>query len=262
MLATVARPSRMMGTLSLKLSFRAANLPVSSAQREGMQVEPPECASVKRIPDLDMDINDFNGGHETVRAPFQLRRHPPTPGATEDAPALIERLLRLPGQLKILVLTVHENIHYAVRVLDAGAHGYLIKSAAVDELVEAIDTVRQGRTFVSPRLSQDVLQHLRRPKRERVGLDALSQREFDLLRMLGAGKSLQECAAQMKVRTSTASTYRTRIMEKLNLTSTAELTALPSITASLAEQLLRRRLNAHSAKNRPCVGGDKYGRDL
>lgn len=141
----------------------------------------------------------------------------------QDAPALIEKLLRLSRDIKILVLTVHENIHYAVRVLEAGAHGYLIKSAAVDELVEGIDTVRQGRTYVSPRISQDVLEHLRRPKRERLGLDALSQREFDLLRMLGAGKTLQQCAAQMKVSTSTASTYRGRIMEKLNLTSTAEL---------------------------------------
>ncbi|MDA1232269.1 MAG: response regulator transcription factor [Planctomycetota bacterium] len=141
----------------------------------------------------------------------------------QDAPALIEKLLRRHRGIKILVLTVHENIHYAVRVLEAGAHGYLIKSAAVDELIEGIDTVHQGRIYVSSRVSQEVLQHLRRPKRERVGLDALSQREFDLLRMLGAGKTLQQCAEQMNVSTSTASTYRARIMEKLNLTSTAEL---------------------------------------
>lgn len=140
-----------------------------------------------------------------------------------DASLVIERLLRLSPRLKILVLTVHENIHYAVRVLEAGAHGYLIKSAAVDELVEGIDTVRQGRIYVSPRVSQEVLQQLRRPKRHRVGLESLSQREFDFLRILGTGKTLQQCAKQMKISTSTASTYRARIMEKLNLTSTAEL---------------------------------------
>lgn len=140
-----------------------------------------------------------------------------------DAPAVIERLRHMSPDIKILVLTVHENMHYAVRVLEAGAHGYLIKSAAVDELVEAIDAVHQGRVYVSPRVSQQVFQHLRRPKRERVGLESLSQREFDLLRMLGAGKTLQESARQMKISTSTASTYRARIMEKLNLASTAEL---------------------------------------
>lgn len=140
-----------------------------------------------------------------------------------DAPGVIEQLLQMAPDINILVLTVHENMHYAVRVLEAGAHGYLIKSAAVDELVEAIDTVHQGRVYVSPQVSQQVFQHLRRPKRDRVGLEALSQREFDLLRMLGAGKTLQECAREMMISTSTASTYRARMMEKLNLASTAEL---------------------------------------
>ncbi|REJ68493.1 MAG: DNA-binding response regulator [Planctomycetota bacterium] len=142
---------------------------------------------------------------------------------TKDAPQTIERLLRISSELKILVLTVHENIHYAVRVLEAGGHGYLIKSAAVDELVEAIDTVRAGRIYLSAQVSDEVLAHLRQPKRQRVGLEALSPREFDLLKLLGAGESLQASAERMKISTSTASTYRSRIMEKLNLGSTAEL---------------------------------------
>ena len=108
-------------------------------------------------------------------------------------------------------------------MLESGAHGYLIKSAAVDELVEAIRTVCDGGIYISPAVADEVLQQLRRPKRERVGLEALSQREFDLLRILGAGKTLQQCAQQMKVSTSTASTYRSRVMTKLNLESTAEL---------------------------------------
>ena len=62
-----------------------------------------------------------------------------------DAPQVIERLLQVAPDSKILVLTVHENIHYAVRVLETGAQGYLIKSAAVDELVVAIKNVREGR---------------------------------------------------------------------------------------------------------------------
>jgi len=141
----------------------------------------------------------------------------------QGAPAVIERLLRQSSDVKILVLTVHENIHYAIRVLEAGAHGYIIKSAAVDELVEGIEAVYRGCIYISPRVSQEVLLHLRRPKRDRVGLASLSQREFDLLRLLGAGNSLQECAQQMKISTSTASTYRARVLEKLRLNSTAEL---------------------------------------
>jgi DNA-binding NarL/FixJ family response regulator len=140
-----------------------------------------------------------------------------------DAPDIIEQIFAARPDTKILVLTVHENIHYAIRVLETGAHGYLIKSAAVDELVEAISTVRRGRVYLSAAVSQEVLQHLRQPKRKRVGLEALSQREFDFLRILGSGKSLQQCAKEMKISTSTASTYRSRIMEKLNLKNTAEL---------------------------------------
>jgi DNA-binding NarL/FixJ family response regulator len=140
-----------------------------------------------------------------------------------NAPPAIEALLRRWPDLKILVLTVHENIHYAVKVLESGAHGYVVKSAAVGELVEAIQAVSGGEVYVSPRVSQGVLLHLRRHKRDRVGLEALSQREFELLRVLGAGMSLKECARQLNISTSSASTYRARLMEKLNLHSTAEV---------------------------------------
>ena len=129
---------------------------------------------------------------------------------------------RLPD-LRVLVLTVHENIHYCVKALESGAHGYVVKSAAVGELVEAIKAVSAGEVYISPRVSQKVLQHLRRPKKDRVGLEALSQREFELLRVLGAGMSLKECAARLNISTSSASTYRTRLMEKLNLHSTADI---------------------------------------
>jgi DNA-binding NarL/FixJ family response regulator len=140
-----------------------------------------------------------------------------------DTPAAIEGLLRRWPDLKILVLTVHENIHYAVKVLESGAHGYVVKSAAVGELVEAIKAVSAGEIYISPKVSQRVIQHLRRPKKDRVGLEALSQREFELLRLLGAGMSLKECSRRLNISTSSASTYRTRIMEKLNLRTTAEI---------------------------------------
>ena len=140
-----------------------------------------------------------------------------------DAPAVIERLSEAHKGVKILVLTVHENVQYAVRALESGAHGYMIKSAAVDELVEAIDSVSRGGVYISPKVAQDVWSHLRRPRRSREGLDALSGREFDALRILGSGVSLKECADRMSVSVSTVSTYRARILEKLNLSSTAEL---------------------------------------
>ena len=140
-----------------------------------------------------------------------------------DAPALIESLLTRHADLAILVLTVHENIHYALRVLESGAQGYLIKSAAADELVHAIREVQAGRIYLSASISQDVLQRLRKPRGKRSGLDALSPREFTLLQLLGSGRTLQQSATEMHVSVSTASTFRARILEKLELESTAEL---------------------------------------
>ncbi|HKI33618.1 MAG TPA: response regulator transcription factor [Gemmataceae bacterium] len=139
------------------------------------------------------------------------------------APEALSSLRQLLPDLKVLVLTVHENIHYCVKALECGAHGYVVKSAAVGELVDAIKAVSVGEVYISPKVSQKVIQHLRRPKKERVGLESLSQREFELLRLLGAGMSLKECADRLSISTSSASTYRSRLLEKLNLKSTAEV---------------------------------------
>ncbi len=140
-------------------------------------------------------------------------------------PALevISEIARDRPSVKVLVLTVHESIHYAVRVLEHGAQGFLLKSAAAKELLEAIAAVDQGEIYISPRVSQKVLHQLRRPRTHRVGLESLSQREFDMLRVLGSGMSLKECAYNLRISTSTASTYRSRLMEKLKLRSTAEI---------------------------------------
>ncbi len=106
---------------------------------------------------------------------------------------------------------------------ESGALAYVVKSAAVEELVEAIKSVMAGQIYISPKVSLKVIQHLRRPKKDRVGLEALSQREFELLRILGAGMGIKECAKQLKISTSSVSTYRSRLMEKLNLHTTAEI---------------------------------------
>lgn len=140
-----------------------------------------------------------------------------------DALEVIEQLRAHHPDLEILVLTVHENIQYALRALEAGAQGYLIKSAATEELVEAIRQVHAGRVYLSASIAQPVLQRLRKPKSRRSGLDALSPREFTCLRLLGSGRTLMQCAREMHVGVSTASTYRARIMQKLDLDSTAEL---------------------------------------
>jgi len=140
-----------------------------------------------------------------------------------DAPAVIEQLLAKGLQTRILVLTVHENFHYAVKALDAGAHGYLLKAAAAEELIKGIRRVHSGRLYISSEISQKMLENLKFSRGDRSGLRSLSRREFQLLRYLGSGKRMLECARLMKINESTVSTYRARLMEKLGLGSTAEL---------------------------------------
>lgn len=124
--------------------------------------------------------------------------------------------------VKILILTVHENIHYAIKAMQAGAHGFVLKAAAVEELVRGIHAVSNGKMFISEGIREKLIENLP-SKSERSGVKALSAREFQLLRLLGSGLKLQECAKAMKVTQSTASTYRSRLMEKLGLRSTAEI---------------------------------------
>lgn len=140
-----------------------------------------------------------------------------------DAIETIQKLAAKSKSLKTLVLTVHENVHYAVRTLEAGANGYLIKSAAVEELVDAIRSIHTGDVYISKKISAEVWNKLRRPKKQREGLEGLSQREFEVLRCLGGGATLNECSQQLKIAVSTVSTYRSRILEKLNLNSTSEM---------------------------------------
>ncbi len=125
--------------------------------------------------------------------------------------------------MRIVVLTVHENIHYAVHVLNAGAHGYLIKAAAVDELILAIDTVRHGNVYVSRQIADRVWRQRNSKKNDKTGLGLLSARELEVLKLQAEGKTLQECANQLGVKVSTVSTYRSRILDKLSLKSGSEL---------------------------------------
>jgi len=137
--------------------------------------------------------------------------------------SVLEEAERSGSPVRILILTLHENPLYAVRVLQAGANGFLLKSSAMEELLAAIDSVQKGEIFITPRLSRDVIDRLRRPPQTRTGIDSLSTREFELLRILGRGEGLKQAAAQLNIGVSTASTYRSRLLKKLELDSTSEL---------------------------------------
>lgn len=135
---------------------------------------------------------------------------------------VLRDLKREQPNLPVLVLSMHSEQQYGKRVLKAGASGYLNKESAPEELVQAIRKVLNGGHYVSPTLAEKLALDLR-PETERSADDRLSDRELEVLRMLASGRTNSQIAEQLHLGATTVSTYRARILEKLNLTTTAEL---------------------------------------
>ena len=125
-------------------------------------------------------------------------------------------------KLPVLVLSMHSEDQYAVRVLKAGASGYLTKDSAPDELVKAIRKVVSGGRYVSSFLAEKLAFEIGTDS-SRLPHETLSDREFQVLRLIAAGKSVTEIAAELYLSVKTVSTYRTRMLTKMNLGTNAEL---------------------------------------
>ncbi len=124
--------------------------------------------------------------------------------------------------LPVLMLSVHPEEQYAIRVLKAGAAGYMNKDCALDELVRAIQKVVGGGKYVSPTLAEKLAFELS-GQNGKAPHEALSDREYSVLLMIGIGKSVSEIANELLLSVKTVSTYRSRVLEKLTLKSNAEL---------------------------------------
>jgi len=137
--------------------------------------------------------------------------------------AIIAQLKALRPKLRILVLSVHPESHYARRVLAAGADGYLTKNHSSQALASAIREVHAGRKYLTPSLAQELALDLVNGRTGQNPHEKLSNREYQTLLQFGAGKGVQEIASELKLSPKTVRTYRSRILEKTNLKSTAEL---------------------------------------
>jgi two-component system invasion response regulator UvrY len=134
----------------------------------------------------------------------------------------LRRLREEHPTVRILVLSAHPEDQWALRALKAGASGYLTKDHSPNQLVEAVRRVFRGGRYVSPELAERMASLLGS------GFGAaphemLSDREFDVLRGLGAGYSVKEIAESMRLSPKTVSTYRTRVLTKLDASSNADL---------------------------------------
>ncbi|WP_374618291.1 response regulator [Pandoraea sp.] len=126
-------------------------------------------------------------------------------------------------RLAILVLTVHGEEQYAVRALKAGAAGYMTKECAPAELVLAVKKVVSGGVYLSPAMTERIAQDLATGAGDGLGYRRLSDREFDVFLMLARGLSLSDIADTLCVSTKTVSTYKARVLQKLEINSQTEL---------------------------------------
>jgi len=127
-----------------------------------------------------------------------------------------------PG-LHVLILSIHPEEQYAVRALKAGASGYLTKDSAPDELVAAIRKVSVGGKYVSSSLAEKLASDLEKKNAE-LPHKALSDREYQVMCMIASGSTVTEIAGELSLSVKTISTYRSRILEKMNMRNNAELT--------------------------------------
>jgi two-component system invasion response regulator UvrY len=125
--------------------------------------------------------------------------------------------------LPILILSVHPEEQYAIRALKAGASGYLTKTRAPEELVLAINTVAVGRKYITSSLAERLATELQTPAQAKPLHEKLSDREYEVLRLIGQGKATAEIAERMFLSPKTVSTYRSRILHKMNMKTSAEL---------------------------------------
>ncbi len=123
----------------------------------------------------------------------------------------------------VLVLSMHPEDQYAIRVLKAGASGFLSKDIAAEELVNAIKKILSGRKYITESVADKLVGgvdiHKTQPQHE-----VLSDREFEVIKLIASGKTVSEIANMLHLSVATVSTYRTRILEKMHLKNNAELT--------------------------------------
>jgi two-component system invasion response regulator UvrY len=136
---------------------------------------------------------------------------------------LLTELKREQPDLPVLILSMHADDEYALRALRTGASGYVTKESAPEELVTAVQKVTRGGRYMTPALAEKVAFAVASPSSVEKPHQALSERELEVLRLIGAGKSLKEIAAMLSLSVKSVGTYRSRVLEKMNMSTNADL---------------------------------------
>ncbi len=126
-------------------------------------------------------------------------------------------------KLPILILSAYPEDQYAVRVIKAGANGYLTKESAPEELITAIRRVQLGKKYISLSLAEKLATYIEADS-DKPPHETLSDREYEVLRMIASGMTVSEIAEKLFLSVKTISTYRTRVLEKMSMRTNSELT--------------------------------------
>ena len=146
---------------------------------------------------------------------------------------VLKEIKKKKPKLPVLIISMYPEEQYALRAMKAGAQGYLTKRSASDELVLAIRKILSGKRYVSPAFAEKMLYDFE-SNAEKLPHERLSDRELQVLCMIGEGKAVNQIAGELHVSANTVRTYRTRILEKIGVKGTSELIHY-AITHRLAE---------------------------
>ncbi len=135
----------------------------------------------------------------------------------------LHQIKEIKPEIPVLIMSMHPEDQYALRVLKAGASGYLNKDSVHDELIKAIQTVRIGRKFITPTIAEKLAGALSADS-DKQPHELLSDREFDVFKKIAEGKTISEIATQLSLGATTVSTYRARILEKMSMKGNADMT--------------------------------------
>lgn len=133
----------------------------------------------------------------------------------------LEQIKQIKPKLPVLILSIFTEDLYAVRVLKAGAAGFLNKNAAPYELIKAIERIAQGKKHITPETAEKLLHNNNTNKQPH---ELLSNREFEIFKLLANGKTITQIAATLSLALTTVSTHRGKIMDKLKLATNSDLT--------------------------------------
>jgi two-component system, NarL family, response regulator NreC len=183
---------------------------------------------LRRVLDAEADIETVGEAANVERAVFEALDVRPDvvlmdvvmPGKTgiEGMPALLQAM----PDVKVLMLSMQDDPRYVREAFEAGASGYVLKEAADTDVVDAVRAVAAGERYVHPALGARLVA-AESEERKRAESDPLSEREREVLRLLALGHTNQEIAARLYISVRTAETHRAHIMQKLGLSSRAEL---------------------------------------